>query len=324
MPYPIITPAYAKELIDPNKEKNENPVDYKVLISPAAVEYIFPLGQEQVLRTLMNTSESLVYHMASLKPELEAEYTEQAKELIEKNPILQYYWPLKTLTMSILQNRNYSIEKRMLLLNYCYKTAQGMLDQNKGELIPGFAAAFGNEAQHDEVMKYFESIQPNFALSLSDGIAFLRGLSRSDEWNSIMNDIYKNIGIPAEGVDTKFDKDHYLMMKKAYFEGYQGKEHYIEQVMVNYVWTYCLPFSDLRANIWENFIFFNILFNSIKVLLTCYTFDKDDKDQAFFDAMMAFSKVLGEAGPNIVKNVIDVNNKDGLNNNGDMAILAMS
>lgn len=325
MPYPIITPGYFAELTDPNNPENEN-VSYNVLTTPAAIEYIFPLNQERLIKKLMDTPDVLSYKMRNLKPDAEEEFMQHGKELIDENPVLQHYWAIKTLTMNILQNRNYVFEKRMLLLNYAYKTIQGMLDQMKEELIPQFIAAFTKEPKHDEVMKYFSEIKPNFALSMCDALSLFRSMPKCDEWNKVCDDIFRITNNQKDLAQFNYVEADYLKMKKAYYEDFlKGKEHYIEQVMVNYVWTYCMPYADLQVTLWENYIFFNIIFNAIKVMLTIYTYDKEDKDAAFIEAVKAFDTSMRLVnGGSVVKHIVDVNAKEGLNNNGDMAIMAMS
>lgn len=324
MPYPIITPAFYRELTG-NADPESSETKYSVLMTPAAVEYIFPLNQESVVRKLMSISDTMEYKMITLKPEEEAEYSKRGEELIEKNPVLKNYWTLKTVTMNILQNRNYAFEKRMLLMNFVYKTVQGMLDKLKEEHIVPFTSEFMRSPEHPDVMKYFEEIRPNFAYSLCDGLSFIRTMPDADGFGEVREDVFANAGCDIGMKDFKFDESRYLPMKKAYYEDFlKGREHYIENIMINYVWTYCMPYADFNMTLWDNFVFYNTLFNTVKVILTCYTFNKQDKDEAFVKAVTAFDSSLRAVEGNIISRIVDANVKEGLANNGDMAILAMS
>lgn len=90
MPYPIITPAFYADLSDKTNPENEGVV-YNVLVTPSSIEYVFPLNQDRVIKTLMNTPDVLQYKMTSLKPEHEAEYEKKGQEMIKQNPVLQNY-----------------------------------------------------------------------------------------------------------------------------------------------------------------------------------------------------------------------------------------
>lgn len=324
MSYPIITPYYFAELSDRTDPANDG-LEYKIISSPSAIEYVFPSHQERLVRKLMATPDVLQYKMTNLKPENEAEYAKAGEELIKETPILTHYWNIKSLTMNILQNRNYIFEKRMLLLNYTYKTIQGMIEKSREDVIAPFIADFTKTAEHGEVMKYFEAIKPNFAYSLCDGLSFLRAMPKTEAMDKVRYTVFKNVGVDQSMRDFKFDENKYLPMKKAYYEDFlKDKEYYIEQIMVNLSWEYCMPFADHRLSLWDNFVFFNTIFNALKVMLTCYTFKSEDKDEAFVAAVTAFSDSLRKIPDNIVRRIVDANNKEGLATNGDMAILAMS
>lgn len=324
MPYPIITPEYYGNLTDNTKLQNEN-VEYTVLMSPAAVEYVFKLNNETVIRTLMKYEKSIAYRMTSLQPEAEEEYSRKGQELIEKNPFLRHYWNLKILTMNIMQDKRYAFEKRMLLMNFAYKTVQGMIDKGREELIPQFVADYTNAKNHDDVMEYFKEIKPGFGFSLGEAVSLLSALPPSEDMNTLRTKVYKTVGIPDGAKSFEYKDSVYLPIKKEYHEDFlKGREHYIENVMVNYVWSYCMPYADLGISLWDNFVFFNVLFNLIKVCLTCYTYEEEDKDEAFVFVIKTLDDALRVSMGNTAKHFSDVLREQGYNNNGDMAILSMS
>ena len=79
MPYPIITPSYFQELAE--DKTLEEKVQYNILTSPSAVEYVFPIYQKPLLKKLMSITDVLSFKMTNLKPEHEEEF---AKLLAEK------------------------------------------------------------------------------------------------------------------------------------------------------------------------------------------------------------------------------------------------
>ena len=328
MPYPIITPSYFQELAE--DKTLEEKVQYNILTSPSAVEYVFPIYQKPLIRKLMSIDGILSFKMTNLKPEHEEEFAKQGAAIVEKYPNLKHYWDFKVLTMQILQNRNFVFEKRMLLLNYAYKTLQGMLEKTTGEEQDKYIATFLRDMNvpknQDSVMKYFESITPNFAYSLCDGLSLLRALPASEEYNKLLDTVFANVKCDRAMKEFKYDDKIYMPMKKAYHEDFlkNGREHYIEQVMVNYVWTYCMPYADCTASLWANFVFFNTIYNTVKVLITCTTYNAEDKDEAFVNAISEFDKALRRTKGSLVKTIAAANEKEGVATNGDMAIISIS
>ncbi|MBQ4363783.1 MAG: hypothetical protein II782_07265, partial [Oscillospiraceae bacterium] len=102
MPYPIITPMFFQELTDPGNSENAD-VNYQMLTTPYAVEYIFPLNQDRIIRRLMEQKDILAYRMVAMKPEIEAEYAPKGEKLVKDRPKLKHYWAIKSLTMNLLQ-----------------------------------------------------------------------------------------------------------------------------------------------------------------------------------------------------------------------------
>ncbi|MGN1090498.1 MAG: hypothetical protein ACI4Q6_08860, partial [Huintestinicola sp.] len=126
MNYSVITPEFYSELVnkdDPAKSKAE----YLIITSPAAIEYVFPLNNPEVVRTLISIENPVNFKMAELAPELRGEYEQKALEMVKGTPVLYHYWAVKAVTMNALQNRKYSLDQRMLLMNFAYKSVQGML-----------------------------------------------------------------------------------------------------------------------------------------------------------------------------------------------------
>ncbi|MGN1089712.1 MAG: hypothetical protein ACI4Q6_04865, partial [Huintestinicola sp.] len=172
---------------------------------------------------------------------------------------------------------------------------------------------------------YFEKVKPNLAFSLCDGISFLRALSDNEESKAVLNKVFENTKIDISSPEFKFDEKIYLPMRKAYSENFEkNRAHYMEQVVVNYVWTFCMPFADYHMDLWQNFIFFNTIYNALKILIACYTYNAENIDEAFVEAVVAFDKGLRSVKGNMVKTVVDVNLKQQVNNNGDMASLSLS
>ena len=326
MSYPIITPSYFQELAEDTSL--EEKIQYIVLTSPSAVEYAFPLFQKPFIRKLMSIKDILSFKMTNLKPEHETEFAKRGEELMTKFPQLRRYWDFKVLTMQILQNRSFDFDRRMLLLNYAYKTLQGILDKTQGEEQDKYIASFLRDMNvpknQESVMKYFESIKPNYAYSLCDGLSLLRVLPESEEYSKLLDTVFGNVNCDRAMKGFQFDMDSYLPVRREYDEFLKGREHYIEQVMVNYVWTYCMPYADSTSSLWDNFIFFNTLYNTLKVLLICATYGAEDKDEAFVNAVSEFDSALRRTKGSIIKLIAAANAKEGLATNGDMAILSLS
>ena len=340
MPYPIIIPDYFEELHDENNPDNDG-VEFVQLTTPAALEMIFPLNQERVIRRLMDHPDTMGYKMINIAPEDEPKFIEKADELKRNTPALEYYWNIKTISMNMLQDRRYTLDDRMLMLNFVYKTIDTMFDKKREDAINPFIGQTMREQDHSEIMKYFsvDQVKPNPVFSLADGLTFLRSLPESEDVKKLRTIVFKKYKAPEDMKGFTYNELHDRIREtfgKVFKapaiengavqntpEGEIDRTFYFEQVMVNYIWTFCMPFADFRLDLWSNYIFFNIIYNALKVIVAGYTYESRTVDEDFVFAVKTFDNALRSVKGSIVARIKDANDKQGLSNNGDMAILTI-
>ncbi len=324
MGFPVVSPAFLKELIEQMKPMQPNEF-CDVIVSPSAVEYSPQLCHEEVVRALMKEENILAYNMSNLPDEQSGQFTEQSRKILEAYPNAKYYWQMRTLFMGLLQNREMSFEKRLLLLNYAVKNVQGMIDNGQPNLIPKFVEDFTSPlADHKPVLEYFRSVRPNPGYSLADGISLLKSLNKANpSYKEVLAAIYKNLGVSGPETLKMTDMKKYMLMRKQYSDLINGeKSRYIENVVISYVWTYSLPLANPEFSFWDHFVFFCSLYNAIKIMITCYVPDGDD--DKFAKAICAFDSAIRASDKRLMSKVIYAVRNAGQNNNGDLAVLTLS
>lgn len=324
MAFPVFTPSYFKELVDVTGPEEKYKDFSDIIVSPAAVEYVLYLSNPDVVRRMMKES-TISYNMVQLTGEKEAPFIESSKAAIAANPIAEYYWQMRSLFMGILQNKEIPLESRLLLLNYGVKTVQGMIDQGQPNLIPGFIERFVMDRDYEKTLKFFEGIAFNPVFSLADGISLLKAVKKTTpEFKEVMSEVYKNLGVSGPETLNLVDGDNYIKMREKYRDDFlKNHSDWMENILINYVWTYSLPYacSD-RLDFWDNYVFFCALYNAYKVLMTCYMDGKGEED--FVKAVSSFDDALRKTGDDIIWKMVLAIKNAGEANNGDMAILVLS
>lgn len=325
MAFPLVMPSFLKEFVDVTKPADESSSFADIIVSPAAVEYVLHPRNPEVLRKLMSIEDSIAYSMIQLSDEHAAQFTEKREAILKARPEAEYYWQIRTLMMCVLQNKEVIFEKRILLLNYALKTIQGMIDNHQPQQIPQFVAVFTQNKEYSKVLEYFKGINPNPAFSLSDGISLLKSITKvSPAYKEVLSVIYKNLGVSGPETLNMVDMKKYIELRRIFTEEFMAEHsHWIENLMVNYVWAYSLPYAcGDKLNIWENYVFFCALYNAVKVLVTCYMPGKGEED--FVKAVSSFDEALGKTGNDLVWKMVAAIRDVGQANNGDMAILTIS
>lgn len=333
MEFSVVSPVIFNKLTDKNNPKSAG-LKYTVTVTPASVEYSFPLMQEEVVKALIEERGPMVFQAKKLTEKAAEKYIKQGQDLVKKNPLLQHYSSGRSVLMNCIQDRHYSIEKRFLLMNFVIKTMQNMIDQGKDSEVPKFVNSFFSHTDRSDIIDYFKSITPNFAFSCIDAVSMINSLPATPKFKPVKEKFLERLGYAKDGSDLMsrpFEKfqDSYIEMKRWFYESYlkQGKEdskeYYIENVIIGFIWSMNMPFSDFSKNIWDNFAFLNILFNTLKVLLTVYV-TEENGDDGFVEAVCALDESFRAVNNGLVRVTIDSLDKRGFNTNGDMAVLAMS
>lgn len=324
MGFPVLSPVILQELLEQLKPMQAT--DFcDVIASSYALEYCPRLSQIEVVKALMKEENILAYNMANMPEDQSKPFLEQSSKILQKYPNTRYYWQMRMLFMNILQNRNINFEKRFLILNYAVKTVQGMMDKGQPNLIPLFIEEITKpDADYQPVLEYFKSIRPNPGYSLADGISLLKSLNKPNAaYKEVLSSIYKSLGVSGPETLQMADMKKYIGMRKQFSEFVSGeKARYIENVMINYVWSYSLPLAKPEFNFWDHFVFFCSLYNAIKVMITCYAPYEDD--EAFAKAICAFDTAIRASDSQLMNKIIYAVRNAGQNNNGDLAILTLS
>lgn len=333
MDYSMISPAFFDKLTDKNNPDAEG-LQYTITITPSGVEQFFPLMQEKVVRTLIDDKSSMMFMAKKIAPKQAEKYIKQSEALIEKFPLIKYYGFGKSILMNSIQDRNFSIEKRFLLMNYGIKTIQNLIDTGKEAEIPEFTGFFMNHKDKSDIINLFKELSPNMAFSAIDALSFINSLPDTKKLLEVKKVIFPKLDYKEDRSDfTKepFDKrlEKYIGIKKNFFQNIlkqgtdESKEYYLENIMIGFIWTMNMPLSDFRLNLWDNFAFTNMLFNAVKVLLTLYV-TEDNVDEDVITAITALDESMRAVNNGLVSLTVDALNKRGFNTNGDMAVLALS
>lgn len=322
MGFPVITPSFYKELV-PDVKNPESGPKCDIIMSPTAVEYIFSLSNTEVVKKLMSIKEPLAFNMADIDNEVADEFKKNAEERIKKYPFLKYYWQIRTLLINILQKKEIVFEKRMLILNYCMKAMDDLISQDRMDLIPSFVHEIISAENYDKILEYFKTLKPLCEASLAEGLALLKLLNTTPEFDKIMFCIYKNLGVSGPETIKDVDINKYIDLKIKFNKSIMlEKSHYLENIMINYIFNFSFPFASGDITLWDNYVFMCSLYNAIKIMLTCYMPDRSDDD--FANAIAQFDTVIRKQIPSIIPRVINASKNSGQNNNGDMAIIVVS
>jgi hypothetical protein len=333
MAFPIVSPSFLREYIDmEHPENNAGKVRY--VISPHSVDYVLMLSNTDFTKRIITETDKLLYNMTYMSEADEANFTENAKALVARFPSMNNYWPIRQMMMYVLQYPNIELDRKLLILNYCCNTISNMQAQFQADLIPGFCQNITHTNDFAEIFAYFKDLPVNPAISVAEGVSFLKLLmayakqndpeGAARKFHKIYDRVYKGLDISGPETFTMLDIKHYAELRIEYGRKFtEERPHIMENIITNYLWAFAIPFTDPEISFWDNFTFYIELYNAIKVLLAT-TQPTDDDD--LVNILAAFDTALSEASKDnlLFKKVVTALKNQGTTNNGDLAVITIS
>jgi hypothetical protein len=333
MAFPIVAPNFLREFVD-LKDAANNAGKVRYIISPHSVDYVLMLSNPDVTRRLVEQTDPILYTMTYMGEEDEERFQENAKLLIEKYPIMTYYWPIRQMLMYILQHRAYTFDRRLLIMNHAVQVIEGMKEKFQQNLIPGFVKSVTESTDFSEVLKIFDGVPISTAHALGDGVSFLKqmmtGLKKTapetiaPQFKHTYERVFKGLGISGPETFPMLDMKKYTEKRNAFQKKYiEERPNIIENVMINYLWALAIPFTDADESMWNNFLFYNHVYNALKILITT---TEPESDEDLINIIVNFDKALMSANQEnvLLKRVVASLKASDTANNGDMAVISLS
>lgn len=266
----------------------------------SAEQYI-STGCEEVVRLLMNmpngielTSGGDIDHTKFINPV----FAVVDYQRLSTAPF-KYYWDIKTLIISIMKNRNYSVEDRLILLGIAFKHIDELINSNEGDKIPSYIDGFIAVCATDKsILDDIKDIEPKIYLNFLNFADILVSISYEKSFTEeFLEKIKSNLGIVYDFSETgnhtnlksdinKIDKQLGLL-----FNMLSGREYILENFMLNSMLFLNHPFADTSLSFWDSYIFICMAYSIMIFMLAGNLTEKSD-DNDIIEAFVIFSRCL--------------------------------
>lgn len=266
-----------------------------------SAEQYLSTGCEEVVRLLMNmpdgielTCDGEINHNKFMNPA----FLISNPEDMSKYPY-KYYWDIKTLIITIMKNRSYSVEDRLILLGIAFKHIDELVKTDSGDKIAsyvdGLIAACSADSSMLEEISNIESKTHINALNFAN-IFFKLSNQTSSLSENLFTKIKTAYGIVytfgSKGeLDIKMDGNLVDKQLNFLFNILAGREYILENLILNSMLFLNLPFTDTSLSFWDSYIFICISY-SIMMFFAAGNLTENSDDKDFIDAIAVFSRCL--------------------------------
>lgn len=264
-------------------------------------EQYLSTGCEEVVRLLMNlpngielTDGGQIDHTKFTVPSLFI----TKPDVISSTPF-KYYWDIKTLVISIMKNRNYSVEDRLILLGIAFKHIDDLISANDGDKIPSYIDGLIAACADDKSMlNDIRDIEPK---TNQNAINFASMLKTMSDFSTMPKDFntkiqlsygitYKQLEdterIYIEVTNSKIEKQLCFL-----FNMLSSREYILENFMLNTMLYLNLPFYDNNMSFWDSYIFICQVY-SLMIFMLAGNLTETSNDNDIIEAFVVFSRCL--------------------------------
>lgn len=280
-----------------------------------------------------------VTRLVLLNPEL-MEFDEICEEISDKyhikgeintennnflNKIDTYFWELRIFTIQLLQNRNYKIWERLIILGMFYQKVQESIEENKIKEIIGIIDSYTNMINSNVFTDALKDIPTNTTIQMEilkelTDLKFSIGISNKRYIECIFETLK---GLNSTNETTMEENgESYNCVYKEYYEPFmKDKEYIFENYLVNYVFTNLFP-TKPNKSLFDNYIMMVIHYAWIKMHLIGMSgyHKKNFNEEHIIKVVQSLSKVVDHSNI-FLKKILDTLEKSNMKTLPYMSIL---
>lgn len=235
-----------------------------------------------------------------------------------------YFWDLRIFSIELIQNRQYSITNRVLMLGLFYQNVQEAIGNGAAyqipQLIENYRSLISTDALHNalksipvEATAQIQMLKELIDLRLFIGTENQRYLDSFDTF-------LRGISFEEEST-TEIIAEHYQTAYTSYYRPFMESHSYIlENYLVNYIYKNTFPFYG-QQNVLENYVILALYYSLIKMhLIGISGFHKENLNvDHVITFIQSFSKTV-EHNPKYLQFAYDYLQKRGFLSIAGMAI----
>ncbi|MEG0772986.1 flagellin lysine-N-methylase [Clostridium sp.] len=241
------------------------------------------------------------------------------------NKVEGYFWELRIFTIQLLQNRNYKIWERLIILGMFYQKVQEAIEDNKIKDVASIIDSYSNMMNSNVVIEALKSIPTHSIIQMEIlkelvDIKFSKGISNKRYLECIFETL-EGLKYTNETTIEEVGENYKYVYEKYYEPFMKDKEYIFENYLVNYVFTNLFPTRPYK-NLFDNYIMLVIHYAWIKMnLIGIAGYHKEDfNEENIVKLVQSFSKTIDHNNV-FLKHILDTLEKSNMTTMPYMAIL---
>lgn len=236
----------------------------------------------------------------------------------------KYFWDIRIFSLSLLQNRNYNLGERLIILGIVYNKIDKLESQNSMEDLPSMLEDMNMMIESGSLKEELGKVSVNTQIQMRlvqemMHEKIVQGIT-SKSYLECLRETMLGIGY-VNGEDIENALKNYNTNYKEYFNPYLEEKGYIlENYLVNEYFRELMPFGKYET-IWDSYIFLCVIYGMVKLhLIGMAGYYKGLNDDLTLKVIQSFSKVVLH-NDEYIQGIIKLLKDNGYDSLGYMSIL---
>ncbi|RNB92685.1 lysine-N-methylase [Brevibacillus fluminis] len=187
-----------------------------------------------------------------------------------KNKIEHYFWELRIFTIQVLQNRDYPLADRLIMLGMFFHKADEYVKTGRSDELPALIASYTNLINEGSIRDNLTDIPVNYAIQME----LLKELADERFFAGINNQRYfdcfaaflHGIEYTLEDKIEEIAERYHAAYENHYLPVMSQHEYVLENYLVNYVFKNMFPMSKYES-VYDEFVVMVLHYALIKMNL---------------------------------------------------------
>lgn len=236
----------------------------------------------------------------------------------------RFFWDLRIFTIDVLQNREYELSERLMILGIFYQQLQQRLENGGVHDIPVLIDTFTSLIKAGDIKELLAGIptqveiQMELLKELTD-VRVAKGVRSQRYWEcftQFLSGLQYTQDATVEDV-----ADRYRRAEKDYYRPFITERQYLlEHYLVNYVFESCFPCPG-SVNIFNNYVMLVVHYALVKMhCIGMAAFHKGLNEELYIKLIQSFAKTM-EHNHAFLQRVLELLENNGYTTMAYMAIL---
>lgn len=208
----------------------------------------------------------------------------------------RYFWELRIFTIQVLQNRDYTLAERLIVLGMFYQKVQQHVEAGQVNEIPNTIASYTNLLGGEDLRAELAriptqvTIQMELLKELTDE-RMVKGVT-SQRYIDCFGQFMHGIQYTREALVEEI-ADRYQEAEEQYYRSFMADHEYIlENYLVNHVFRNLFPFSG-EKNLFDNYVIMVVHYALIKMhLIGMAAFHQGLNEELVIKLIQSFAKTV--------------------------------